>query len=387
MGSGFFDRLVTKIDKLNPESLQTHLLRLADERGFLETIFQSIQEGIIVLDSEGTLQYANHAAEKLLGFSAQQVRSRSMLRYLREWDFEHVLDERRESDWSSVMTREVEVLYPEHRFVSIYAVPAGEDRSRILLMLRDVTDVHERENSALESERIDAVRQLAAGVAHEIGNPLNALNIHLQLLARELKSEQKLESETRDYYRELVETARSEVGRLDSIIKQFLGALRPSRPNLKPESPAVVLRDALQLLKSELENRGIEVAVEAPSFIPHVLLDSAQIKQVFYNLVKNAMEAVADNGKLRIVFDISDSFVNISVWDNGKGIAADELNNIFEPFHTTKSSGTGLGLMIVKRIVEDHGGEIEVASKEGAGSCFKIRLPLAERRIRRLSQQ
>jgi PAS domain S-box-containing protein len=386
MASGFFDRLVTKIDKLNPESLQTHLLRLADERGFLETIFQSIQEGIMVIDSSGVLQYSNQAAGKLLGFSPAQSRSRSMLRYLREWDWEHILEIANSDEWASVTTREIEIMYPDHRFVSIYATPVGDGGRSILLMLRDVTDAHERESSAIESERTDAVKQLAAGVAHEIGNPLNALNIHLQLLDRELRSERKLDAESRDYYRQLVETARSEVGRLDSIIRQFLGALRPSRPNLKPETPVVVLRDALQLLKSELENRGIEVSVEAPSFVPHVLLDSQQIKQVFYNLVKNAMDAMSDNGKLRIVFDVTDAFVNVSVWDNGKGIASGELGRIFEPFHTTKSSGTGLGLMIVKRIVEDHGGEIEVASKEGAGSCFKIRLPLAERRIRRLTR-
>lgn len=387
MASGFFDRLVARIDKLNPESLQAQMLRLAQERGFLETIFQTIQEGVLVLDTEGRLLYANRAAEKITGLDAARSKGRSILRMLREWDWEHLLDvPATENDWARMVTREVEVSYPERRFVSVYAVPLNErDLSErcVLVILRDVTRERAQEASAIESERSNAVKLLAAGVAHEIGNPLNALNIHLQLLSRELGDvpDEALRSSLAD----LVDVARTEVERLDAILSQFLRAIRPSKPVLTPEHPTDVLEETLKLLKTEFVNRRIAVKVDIQENVPEVRLDRSQIKQVFFNLIKNALEAMPDGGELRVVFEVGDAFVDISFIDTGKGIPADELGRVFEPYHTTKAKGSGLGLMIVQRIIEDHGGEIELASKPNEGTCFKIRLPRNERRVRMLN--
>ncbi|HOF62315.1 MAG TPA: ATP-binding protein [Kiritimatiellia bacterium] len=385
MSSGFFDRLVARIDKLGPESLQAQMMRLARERGFLETIFQTIQEGIMVLDSEGKLLYANRAAEKLAGFEFSRTKGRSVLRLLREWDWEHLFDvPEGNSQWNRMVTREVEITYPEHRFVSVYAVPLDEEgvsEKGVLVIFRDVTRDRLQEASTLENERSNAVKLLAAGVAHEIGNPLNALNIHLQLLARELS---RVPEETRKPLEDLVEVARAEVGRLDAIITQFLRALRPSKPVLQTECPKEVLQETLRVLKSEFENRRIQVAVDVPDHLPAMRLDRAQIKQVFFNLIKNALEAMSDGGTLKVVFTVGDVFVDIAFIDSGKGLLPDEFGRVFDPYYTTKAKGNGLGLMIVKRIIEEHGGEIELSSKPGEGTCFKIRLPRSERRIRLL---
>mgnify|MGYP001164720910 FL=1 len=386
MASGFFDRLVARIDKLNPESLQAQMVRLAQERGFLETIFQTIQEGVVVIDNEGRLLYANHAAEKLAGFDYARTKGRSIVRILRDWDWEHLLEvPASESGWARMATREIEVSYPEHRFISVYAVPLNEDgwvEKGVLVILRDVTRDRRQEATTLESERSNAIKLLAAGVAHEIGNPLNALNIHLQLLARELSG---LPDGTREPLADLVGVARTEVERLDTIIRQFLRALRPTQPVLHPEQPTDVLQETLALLKTEFENRRISVSVDITETIPTVQLDRSQIKQVFFNLIKNALEAMPDSGTLRIVVSAGDVYVDIAFIDTGKGIAPEELQRIFEPYHTTKRTGTGLGLMIVQRIIDEHGGEIELSSKPGAGTCFKVRLPRSERRVRLLS--
>ena len=386
MASGFFDRLVARIDKLNPESLQAQMVRLAQERGFLETIFQTIQEGLVVIDNEGRLLYANQAAERLAGFEFARTKGRSIMRILRDWDWEHLLEvPASESGWARMVTREIEVTYPEHRFISVYAMPLNEEglaEKGVLVILRDVTRDRRQEASTLESERSNAIKLLAAGVAHEIGNPLNALNIHLQLLARELLD---LPEGTREPLADLVGVARTEVERLDTIIRQFLRALRPTQPVLRPEQPTDVLQETLALLKNEFENRRITVSVDITEAIPAVQLDRSQIKQVFFNLIKNALEAMPDGGALRIEMGAGDVYVDIAFIDTGKGIAPEELQRVFEPYHTTKQTGTGLGLMIVQRIIDEHGGEIELSSKPGAGTCFKVRLPRSERRVRLLT--
>jgi PAS domain S-box-containing protein len=384
MSSGFFDRLASRLDKVDSGSLQAQLLRLARERGFLETIFQSIQEGVMVIDHEGRLLYANRAAEQFIGFEFARVRGRSFERYLRDLDWDHLLGLDAEEDAARLLTHEIEITYPERRFLAIYAVPLPEQDGAgksVLLMLRDVTRDRLQELDALDSERVQAVRLLAAGVAHEIGNPLNALNIHLQLLSREVA---ELPEEHRPDVADLVQVARAEVSRLDNIITQFLRALRPSKPQFALVQPAEVLQETLRLLQTDIENRRIAVSIECPDAMPKVPIDAEQIKQVYFNLIKNALEAMPDGGTLKIAFTVGDAYLTIAFQDSGHGIPAADIGRIFEPYHTTKTKGSGLGLMIVQRIVREHGGQIEISSKPSAGSCFRIALPLADRRIRML---
>lgn len=381
--TGFLDKLVERLDRLDPGSLQTYFLRLSQDRGLLETILQAIQEGVLVVDGSGRLIYANRAAERMLGFSMETAAGNPIRRYLRDIDWERLL-ELDEEEWSRVVSREIEINYPERRFVAFYVVPlkaVNQKEEGAVLILRDVTHDREAEAHTLESERLNAITLLAAGVAHEIGNPLNSLTIHLQLLERELN---ELPPAERENLQELVGVARREVARLDQIITQFLRALRPSIPNFEKASLADVLQDTLKFLKHEIDNRDVLVDVECPDDLPATQVDRSQIRQAFFNIIRNAVQAMPDGGLLKITLSSDDRFVSVSFKDSGPGIPAENIGSIFDPYYTTKREGTGLGLMIVQRIVRDHGGEIEVDSQPGSGTTFTLYFPRDERRVRLL---
>ncbi len=384
MKSGFLDKLVERMDRLDTESLQGHFLRLAGEKGFLEAVFQALQEGLVVVDGRGRILYANQAAERLLGFDLKSTRGRSILEALKgiEWDSILNLDV---DEWTQLIHREIEVAYPEYRVLSFYVVPLAPDpggEKTAVIMLRDITHIRRQEDARLESERLNAIIPLAAGVAHEIGNPLNALTIHLQLLERELRT---LTDPARADLLDLLRVAAVEVSRLDTIITNFLRAIRPTPPQTAPISMEVLLHETLKLLQSSIEDRRIRIALDCQAAMPQVPADAGQLQQAFFNLIKNALQATPDGGSMDIALWHDDHNAGITIHDHGTGIAPEAFGRLFDPYFTTKPDGTGLGLIIVQRIVHDHGGRLDIRSEPGEGSAFTITLPLAERRIRLLS--
>ncbi len=383
MNPGFLDKLVDRLDRLDTESLQGHFLRLAGEKGFLEAIFQALQEGLLVVDGQGHILYANQAAERMLGFDLKSVRGRSMFEQLKGIEWERVLDLDL-GEWTKLINRDIEVMYPEYRVLNFYVVPLAPEpdgEKSAVIMLRDITHSRLQEDERLESERLNAIIPLAAGVAHEIGNPLNALTIHLQLLEREIRD---LSDPVRDDMIELLRVASVEVNRLDTIINNFLRAIRPTTPQTAPLSLEELLRETLTLLQSAIEDRRIQVSVDSPSAMPSVPADKDQMKQAFFNLLKNAIQATPDGGRIEISLWHDDVEAGVSFSDYGTGIEPDVFGRILDPYYTTKHDGTGLGLVIVQRIVRDHGGRLDLRSEPGQGSTFTLALPLAERRIRLL---
>jgi signal transduction histidine kinase len=249
------------------------------------------------------------------------------------------------------------------------------------MILRDITESRRSAQQTLESERLNALTLLAAGVAHEIGNPLNSLHIHLQLMERKVR---QLKGEARQDLQESIDVARAEIGRLDSIVTQFLRAIRPSKPQLHPENVNAIVDEAVRFFAPEIHDRDVVVEQELRSDLPLLQLDRDQIKQAFYNVIKNSLEAMKRRGILRIRTDMDDAHVLISFIDTGGGISPGNLSRVFEPYFTTKSSGTGLGLLIVRRIVREHGGELSIESSPEKGLTLTIRLPYLDKRVRML---
>ncbi len=384
MKTTFLDKLIGRIERVDPQSLQGFVLKLSREKGFLETLFNTIQEGIVVTDPEGRINYLNAAASELLGIPAERGVGEPVSHYLRDLDWQKIWSADKD-EWRKVMTHELEVAYPRQRFLSFYIVPLVDEEHGLVtgmaVILRDVTEARQRTATAIESEKLSALTLLAAGVAHEIGNPLNSLNIHLQLMERELKN---LPTEKADRLREDIRVARDEIARLDRIINQFLRAIRPSAPDLQRSSINEIVAESLTLMERDLKNRDILVELEMASDLPRCLVDRAQLKQAFYNLIKNALQAMRAGGILRVRSEASESHVAVSFIDTGHGIPAEQIGRIFEPYYTTKPDGSGLGLMIVQRIVREHGGMIDVESDPARGTTVRVKLPIYEKRTRLL---
>jgi PAS domain S-box-containing protein len=402
--SSFLDRVLGRIGRLDTEGLQSMVQRLARERSFLETVFNAIEDGVLVVDEQGRIIYFNQAVTGLLNWTAEEAEGRLVTDVLPELDWAS-LSALGPGGRQQTTRHEIEITYPRARFLRVYAAPVeGETKgsSGMALILHDATEARQQTFEAIESERLHSLTLLAASVAHEIGNPLNALHIHLQLMSRQVnklrqpparaarsrgRGEPKMDVETAEIAGRLehyLEVAKGEITRLDYIVTQFLQALRPSPPQLAPGSLNDAARETLELLRPELENRGLTVKEKLAPRLPLAPIDAGQIKQALVNLIKNAMQAMTRGGVLTVETGGTAESVWISVADTGGGIAPDKINLIFEPFYTTKKKGTGLGLMIVQRIVRQHGGHINLESRVGQGTTFRLSVPLRERQPRLL---
>jgi PAS domain S-box-containing protein len=383
MKAEFLDKLIEKLDKLDPQNLQAQFLRLWQEKGLLEAVFNVLHDGIIVLDPDGAIAYANSAAASMLGLKIDTAHQQHISKYMKDIEWQKILNLEGQ-EWSKLISREIEITYPEKRFLNMYIMPIVLNEGKLrgaVVILRDITSDREKEIRVLKSERLNALTFLAAGVAHEIGNPLNSLHIHLQLLARELDS---LPAGSRKSIEDLVRISRGEVERLNMIITQFLKAIRPAVPDRQPCRMEEVLKETIAFMKHEIENRDVIVEVKIPEPLPVISVDRNQIKQAFFNVTKNSLQAMINGGLLTITLFSNDRFLGVSFKDNGEGMPSEQLGRLFKPYHSAKTDGSGLGLFIVQRIIQDHGGEIEVYSRPKAGTVFTMYLPLNERRVRLL---
>jgi len=388
MKSGFLDKLIARIDQVETGEVHSLVMRLAREKGFLESVFEALKEGVLILDPESHITFTNHAAARFFGLDSTKCVGHSLTQTVRGLDWKKLADPKR------IVTRDMEVFYPEKRLLNFYLSPIrsenadnknDDDIFGYVLIVRDITQSRQREEENVESEKLNALTLLAAGVAHEIGNPLNSLDIHLQLLERKIK---KLPAAEQASLSNHLHTAQGEIRRLDTILKQFLQAVRPTQPNrLKHESIQLhdLLKDTLTVLAPELEERKVKIALDLAKNTPPLSLDSNQIKQALYNLLKNAFQALpASGGLIDISSRVTDYEITLTIHDHGSGIPPEMMGSLFEPFHSTKQSGNGLGLLIVRRIVREHGGELEIESQHGEGTSVTLSFPRQHKNVRLL---
>jgi PAS domain S-box-containing protein len=383
----FLHRNITKFGKLNREQARHLFVESVDKIDRYETVLNSLSRGLLVCDERGGLIMTNKAAERLVGVSNDAVGKRvwPLLRDVEMSDF--VYEALLAGD--KVSGHEFALGGDRALVLSLDILPLARD-GHVIGSLLIVDDITERKNAESKARRLESLARLStltAGVAHEIKNPLASISIHLQLL-------EKMMVKARDeYIRRGVEMAtpydkaqhkiviiKEEIDRLNSVIVEFLLAVRPMNFQFYLGDINKLITNILSFLQEELAERKVEVKVELDEHLPEVMLDERYMKQALLNLVKNALEAMPEGGRLTVRTGVADRRITVSVADTGVGMSEDAKARIFEPYFTTKPTGTGLGLMLVYQTVQGHGGEIMFESQAGAGTTFTITLPLAGER-------
>ena len=392
MKAGGLDKILGRIEDLDSINLSILVQRLARERTLQETVFNTIQDGILVIDSEGIIQYANEAARPMIGLKASDIGNIQLRKMVPDFVRSAPDADTEASEGpQAVLSRELQINYPEKRILRLYMVPIdapvnSDGSGGYVVILTDITEAASSLAERIENERTHSVLHLAAGVAHELGNPLNSLTIHLKLIERKLKDALKGSSakSATEPIAESLKICQGEVQRLDSIITNFLEAVRPVDPELNELVLIELIEEVLRVQEVELADRKIEVKIEIDGSIPEILGDRGQIKQVFFNLIKNAMEAMPSGGTLKILARADEEQVTLQFIDNGIGISQENIAKIFDAYYTSKEDGHGLGMMIVQRILRQHGGQIAIESQVDVGTAISLQFPQQHIRTRLL---
>jgi PAS domain S-box-containing protein len=382
--SRFIERALAKAPRMNEEQLRDLLSGLAEENSRLETALDSMLDGIVVCDLSHEPIVVNKAAERMLGLVGTEAMEKPLWQSVGDQEMSDFFRDTLEGE-ETALDREFEIVSGgRSRLIAATLTPLVS-KGRIegtIIHLEDITDKRKRDAQFRRAESLASLTTLAAGVAHEIKNPLGAISIHIQLLQKALKARKPVDKENMDHHLKIVT---EEIDRLNKIVVDFLFAVRPMDVELREGDPGQVVREVAELLRFEAEGQGVKLDLKIGDSVPRVLIDKRYLKQALLNLAKNALAAMPKGGSLALVVEGDEQEVRITVADTGTGIPEEDLPKIFEPYFTTKDSGTGLGLTITFKIVKEHQGEISVNSKVGEGSSFTISLPVPQREHRLLT--
>lgn len=355
---------------------------LEEVKGLARNILQSIPTGILTLNRSGVITAVNPTAEAVLKRSSAELLGHSYESIFGQGEtIRSVLDGAlRSQRYVSQKDLSYESLgrTPHTIRVSTAELTGDDGQSAgVILQAQDVTEWLALEQRVRVAEKLTALHTLSAGVAHELRNPLSAMDLNLHLLEEELKEQGALARQAAHYMHVL----NSECRRLSVILDNFMKFARPGSIGLHKVDVQSVIEHIVALMQFEAEERKIRLERASTMELPPVLGDETQISQVLVNTVVNAFHAMPDGGLCRIVASERKTdgqcWVEIAVTDTGVGIRKEDLSRLFEPFYTTKSSGTGLGLAIAYRIMQDHGGTIQVSSIPGSGTTVVMQFPVA----------
>ncbi len=374
---GFVQRALKKIGKLDPDQVHSLVQDLYREREQLSLVLDSLNDGVIVSNVLNNLVFYNKATERLVPVSPYETFDHKVWELILDRDIAELI-ERTLINQESIADKEFTLdAAGAPRIISFNIIPlvqSGRIQGSIIL-IRDISEKRMREARLRRAENLASLTTLAAGVAHEIKNPLGSIGIHIQLIQRLLDRSSLEYAQDIDRHLNVVN---EEVERLNSIVMDFLIAVRPMDLHFESVNLNNLTHELLDFLKYELEASKIEVAEDFDERLPLLPMDERFLKQAILNIIKNAMSAMPDGGRLIVSTSKRGNEAMIRISDNGVGMSKAIQEKIFEPFFTTKNFGSGIGLTLVYKIIKEHRGDISVLSQEGKGSSFAISLPFGQ---------
>ena len=343
----------------------------------LKTIFDVLPVGISILDANRKIIYGNHALERILGISMEGLLrgDHKSRKYLRPdgtpMPAEEFASVRAGKEQRAIYNVETGVVREDGSIIwtDVSAVPVKFPDWKVVLVTIDITDRKRAEEELQKSERHKMMGTFISGIAHEVRNPLVSVKGFFQLLNDRETSEKDKQ--------EIAGLAVNEIKRMESLLDSLLSFARPSKGESIDSDIHKLISDSIVLLKHDASKQGIKMNTHLDAGHSHTLVDPKQLQQVFLNLSMNALDAMKKGGTLRISTSYlkDQNIIRVTFRDTGHGIKKELMPRLFEPFFTTKENGTGLGLPISQRIIENYKGKMTVESKEGKGTSVHVTLP------------
>jgi two-component system sensor histidine kinase PilS (NtrC family) len=353
------------------QELETRQKDLRDLQAFKDLIFQSVGTGLIAIDRAHRITAFNRAAEDITGVSAAQAIGNSWPALIDASVPLASIEATIEGNPRASMRHEAALRRPDGSTVPVRmtfsALRSGEgERLGLISACEDLSAIREMESRMRQADRLATLGRMSANIAHEIRNPLASLTGAIEVLTSPQTAE--------DARERLSQIVARESERLNHIIKNFLEYARPAPLSIATFDVAAAAEEVLLLLEHRATPGSLKVIRE---FAPTLMwpVDTQQFRQILWNLCLNAVEAMPEGGELRVAATVRGEILEVTISDTGEGIAESDLSHLFEPFFSTKEEGTGLGLALVHRIVQEHGGEIDVRSSPGLGTTFTLTLP------------
>ncbi|MFZ1036252.1 MAG: ATP-binding protein [Smithella sp.] len=372
------EREMTKSLSEYAETLQNELIenielrrQIEDLYNYLQSIVNSLPDQIYEIDENGIINFMSRGLKNREEPYSSEFKNKHFLEFVASGYEEFVLSKWEDAKKGIYKPYEIEAKNKEGRKHNLLITTSPViGTNHYLLVQRDITEFKNLEKKLYDSQKLAALGQLSAGIAHEIRNPLSSIKMSLQILAK------RMNPEGNDLKR--FKIAEREVDHLEMLVNNILAFAKPVEPKKSPVDLSKVLEQAIDMAEKGIADKKIEIQTEFNEVLP-VTVDAAMMADAFLNVIRNALEAVTEYGKIIVslrYFDETRQSVAVEIKDNGSGIDDEDMPHIFNPFFTRKNYGTGLGLSLVKKIVDIHQGTIDISSKKNEGTTVLIVLPL-----------